>query len=233
MWLHPVSFSRGRRGGGGSFMTQDSLKPQLETYPSSPPPRPLVSATPLNYVKRDLLFFFKAGECLTSSRQSANGLLSNKRCLCAGLQTKLLCEAVCRVIIMSVLLLILQSCEMFMPLRCHTQEPYCTISLSESSFGMRLHSGHRLLRKYASRRDWDHMQEYVLLIENGPLLATCDACAAVCKNFTNSGGDSLKLWLDKLKQIVWRALPPTAQRKHSSLMEIFSSCNDTNQQKKA
>lgn len=36
IWLHPVSFSRGKRGGGSS-MTQDSLKPQCGTCPSSPP----------------------------------------------------------------------------------------------------------------------------------------------------------------------------------------------------
>lgn len=36
-WLYPVSFSTGRSW-GGSFMTQDNLKPQLGTCP--PPPLP-------------------------------------------------------------------------------------------------------------------------------------------------------------------------------------------------
>lgn len=94
MWLYPVSFSTGRSW-GGSFMTQDNLKPQLGTCPPPPPP-PL---PPLPYFNFFLLpeeespfiyiytfiFLSPDGQWLSESRpSSSDGWIMKRLWVCSN-----------------------------------------------------------------------------------------------------------------------------------------------------
>lgn len=84
MWLNPFSFSRGRRG-GRSFMTQDNLKPQLGTCPSSPPPPPPLN---FNFKRKESpgLFLWSCLHtsrlCKESRQPSSSSPLTDESCVC-------------------------------------------------------------------------------------------------------------------------------------------------------
>lgn len=124
MWPCPVNFSRrrGRGRGGGFFMTQDNLKPQLRACPFSPPPPPHISAALFNFVKRShpflYLVFMPWSPHFVAEQTifSPNGQLSNESYPYVGLGPKkkkkskiwqeMSSETVCRVIILVQLLIL-------------------------------------------------------------------------------------------------------------------------------